>query len=136
MKVRVSWATLLALAVASLTASMAYGKVPDGNHSAGKSAKFEIVETMHIPGGPTLKPGTYKLALLNNSSASEVAFYQASKLVGQAPVKLVNENKKADETEVFSNAQNDGRVLVEIDPSGWTERLMFQAPGTGGGPGM
>jgi hypothetical protein len=136
-KVRVSWSMMAALIAVSLAAGMAFGALPSRHHSSQKSARFEIVETMKIPGGPTLRPGNYKLALLNNSSTPEVRFYEAGKLLGQAPVKLIDQGKKSDETEVFSDTgKNRTHVLTEIDPSGWTEKLMFGAPRAGGGPGQ
>jgi hypothetical protein len=74
----------------------------------------------------TLKPGNYKIMINNNSKNPEVAFYQGKKLVGQVPVKLVAEQKKADQTAIYYSApRNNIRKVTEIELSGWNEKLVF-----------
>jgi hypothetical protein len=107
---------------------MAVAGFPGMHHSSQKSARVDIVTATNIPDGPTLQPGTYQVTLLNSSRAPEVGFYQDGKLVGQAPVKLVDQAKKISETEVRANTKPDHtQVLTELDLRGWTEKLMFQA---------
>ena len=74
-----------------------------------------------------LKPGHYKIEVANNMKSHAIDFYNNSgKLVGQAPVKVVNESKKNNQTQVDYNtvASND-YAITEISPSGWKENLYF-----------
>ncbi len=74
-----------------------------------------------------LKPGDYKIDVVNNKKSPAVKFYNKDgKLVGQAPVKLVNEARKNHQTLVDYNtvASND-HAITEISPSGWKEDLYF-----------
>jgi hypothetical protein len=134
MRVRVPKSILTIMAVVSFTSSLAFAGFPGNHHHSQKSASVDIADITKIPGGPTLQPGTYRVTLLNPSSVPEVGFYQAGKLVGQAPVKLVDQGKKISETEVRTNAgPNHTNVLTEMDLSGWTHKLVFQTSNAMGG---
>jgi hypothetical protein len=134
MRVRVPESILTIMAVVSFTSSLAFAGFPGNHHHSQKSASVDIVDVTKIPGGPTLEPGTYQVTLLNASSAPEVGFYQAGKLVGQAPVKLVDQGKKISETEVRTDTgPNNTNVLTEMDLSGWTHKLMFEKSKAMGG---
>ncbi len=134
MQVRARTSVLTAIAVASFTASMALAGFPGHHHSSHKSASVDISEVTKIPNGPTLEPGTYQITLLSASSAPEVGFYQEGKLVGQAPVKLVDQSKKISATEILTNTEADHtQVLTELDLGGWTQKLVFgTSKGMGG----
>jgi hypothetical protein len=133
MRVRVLKSILTTMAVVAFTSSMALAGFP-GHHHSQKSASIDIAYTTKIPGGPTLQPGTYQVTLLSPSSVPEVGFYQAGKLVGQAPVKLVDQGKKISETEVRTDTgPNNTNVLTEMDLSGWTHKLMFEKSKAMGG---
>jgi hypothetical protein len=124
-KLKVPKSILTTIAVVSVTGGLAFAGFP-GHHHSEKSASVDIADVTKIPGGPTLQPGTYRVTLLNPSSAPEIGFYQGGKLVGQAPVKLVDQGKKISQTEVLTNAEpNHTNVLTEMDLSGWTQKLMF-----------
>jgi hypothetical protein len=112
-----------------VAASMAFAKFPslDFGHSSKKSADVNIIQTARIPGGATLQPGEYKVALNDNSSTPEIGFYQNGKLVAQAPAKLVDQGKKFDETEVFYDTRGGStEVITEMDLSGWREEVLFR----------
>jgi len=100
------------------TACLAFAGFRGHHGPAHKSADIDFTETIKVPNGPTLQPGTYKVALLNDSSAPEVGFYRNGKLVGEAPVKLVDQAKKIQETEVDSDlVDGHTRMITEIVPS-------------------
>jgi hypothetical protein len=122
------------MAVVSFTSGLAFAGFPGNHHHSQKSASVDIVDVTKIPDGPTLEPGTYQVTLLNGSSAPEVGFYQAGKLVGQAPVKLVDQAKKISETEIRADTKpNHTQVLTEMDLKGWTQKLMFETSSAIGG---
>jgi len=110
---------------------------PGHHNSARKSADVDFTQTTKVPNGPTLQPGTYKVALLNSdASAAEVGFYRGDKLVGEAAVRLVDQGNKIRETEVYANIQDDHSQLVtEMDLSGWTEKVIFSQSDTTIGSG-
>jgi hypothetical protein len=115
---------------------MAFAGFPGRHTSASKSTDVELTETTQVPNGPTLKAGTYKVALLSGTSAPEVGFYRDGKLVGQAPVKLVDQGSKIRQTEVFSSIQDDhSELLTEMDLNGWTEKVIFSESGATSGSG-
>jgi hypothetical protein len=123
-------------ALVLFTAAMAFAGFPGHHTSAQKSADVDFAETTKVPNGPTLEPGTYKVALLNESSAPEVGFYQGGKLVGQAPVKLVEQGQKIRQTQVSSNlVDSNTRVLNEMDFSGWTQKIVFGGSSANSGSG-
>jgi hypothetical protein len=126
--------SILTLAVVTFTSSMALAGFPGYHHSSQKSASVDIAEATKIPGGPTLQPGTYRVTLLSPSSTPEIEFYQGGKLVGQAPVKLVDQGKKISQTELVSHTGPDHtNVLTEMDLRGWTQKLKFETSNAMGG---
>ena len=91
-----------------------------------KSNSVNLMYAGKIGNHLTLKPGQYKIMLNDNNKAPEIAFYKGRKLVGQAPVKLVAEQKKTDQTAVYYSApHNNVRKVTEIDMNGWNHKLMF-----------
>ena len=83
------------------------------------------------------EPALYKVVLLNDSSTPEVGFYRDGKLIGQAPVKLVDQGKKFQETEVDANILDDhSAVITEMHLTGWTEKLIFSGSDTGSASGQ
>jgi len=119
-----------------LTTGMSFAAFPGHHSSAQRSADVDFTETIKVPNGPTLQPGTYKVALLNDSSAPEVGFYQGSKLVGQAPVKLVDQGEKIRETEFTADLlDSHTRVITEMNFSGWTEKIVFSGSNANGASG-
>ncbi len=135
MQVRTHRLTLATIGVVSFTASIAFAGIFGHHHSSSqKSANVDIAEITKVPNGPTLEPGTYKATLVEDSSKPEVEFYQDGKLVGQAPVRLVDQGEKITQTVIDSNKQPDGTyMLTEMDLSGLTQKLMFGTSKASGG---
>jgi hypothetical protein len=116
------FASIVSLALA---ASIASAKFPGLGHSSQKSATIEIGQTVQVPNGPTLQPGTYQVTLLSDSDTPQVGFYQDGKLVGQAAAQVVDQGQKSPDTEVHTNNSGSNSVVTEIDVSGWTKRIEF-----------
>jgi hypothetical protein len=92
-----------------------------------KTKQIDVVFPATVGKMLKLKPGNYRIDVVNNSKSPAVKFYnQDGKLMGQAPVKLVNEAQKNNQTQIdyFKVASND-RVITEISPGGWRENLLF-----------
>jgi hypothetical protein len=136
MNARASKSILATTAVVLFSTGVALAGFPGHHSAAGRSANVDFTETVQVPNGPTLQPGTYRVTLLNDSSASEIEFYRDGKLVGQAPVKLVDQGTKIRETQVFGDLQNDrSERVTEMDFSGWTQKVFFGQPGATSGSG-
>ncbi len=126
MKTKMHQLILATTAVLLFTAAMAVARFPGLHDSSRKSADIDLPESTQVPNGPTLQAGSYKVTLLNGSSTPEVGFYQDGKLVGQAPVRLVDQEKKISQTQVLSDTKDDHtQVLTEMDLRGWTQKVMF-----------
>ena len=118
MMLRACNSVLVAIAVASFTATMAFAGFLGHHHSSEKSTNIDILQTTRVPDGPTLQPGTYRATFIENPSKPEVEFYREGKLVGQAPVKLVDQGQKIKQTEFESDKRANGTyVLTELDLS-------------------
>jgi len=106
-----------ALSVVFLFAGMAFAR----------TKQIDVVYSATVGKTLKLKPGNYRIDVVNNAKSPMVKFYNNDgKLVGQAPVKLVNESQKNGQTQIDYNtvASND-HVITEISPSGWSENLYF-----------
>jgi hypothetical protein len=88
--------------------------------------RSKIIYASRIANGTELQPGTYKVELTPNASSPELIFYQEGKLVAKAPVTLVNEGKKIDQTEIQYNTAADQHVITEIDVHGWRQEIKFR----------
>ena len=77
-----------------------------------------------------LKPGNYRIDVVNSKMSPEVKFFDNyGKLVGQAPVKVVNETTKNRQTQVdYSTMASNNQAITEISPAGWKENLFFSHP--------
>ncbi|TAM81098.1 MAG: hypothetical protein EPN47_14585 [Acidobacteria bacterium] len=80
-----------------------------------------------------LKPGNYRIEVVNSTNTAMVRFYsQGRKLVGEAPVKLVNKSHKNDLTMVdYSTMASNDHAITEISPKGLKENLYFSNPQSG-----
>lgn len=117
MRNKVHTLIISALGIVFLFAGMAFAK-PN---------KVDVLYTSTVGKTLKLKPGNYKIDVVNNKKAPAVKFFNNyGKLVGEAPVKLVNESKKNSQTQVDYNtvASND-HTLTEISLRGWKEDLIF-----------
>ena len=136
MKTKMHQLILAITAVMLFTSGMAFAGFRGLHHSSQKSADIDLNETTKVPNGPTLQAGSYKVTLLNGSSTPELGFYQDRKLVGQAPVKLVDQGKKISETEVLFETKDDHtQVVTEMDLSGWTQKVVFSGSDASSGSG-
>jgi len=102
--------------------------------SQEKSANIIVTTLTATPDGQ-LQPGTYRMTLLNASTASpEVAFYKGKKLICKCPVKIETLPTKAPYTQLFVETNNGTRLLRTVSIGGWTEKVVFSeatAPGSG-----
>jgi hypothetical protein len=128
MESKISKLTLEAIVAVLLVTGMAFARSHRAD-SGEKSAGVDIEQAATVPGGPSLAQGHYKVTLNTQSSSPELEFYQGRKLVGQAPVSVVPQSQKIEQTEVYYDGLNSGSpVITEFDLGGWREKLMFKTP--------
>lgn len=92
-----------------------------------KTKQIDVVFPATVGKMLKLKPGNYRIDVVNNSKSPAVKFFnQDGKFMGQAPVKLVNEARKNNQTQIdyYKVASND-HAITEISPGGWRESLLF-----------
>lgn len=92
-----------------------------------KMEKIDVPYPATIGKTLKLKPGNYKIDLVNNKMVPTVQFYnKEGKLVGQAPVKLVNKTSKNQQTQVdYTTVASGDHIITEISLGGWKESLYF-----------
>lgn len=119
----------LAATVAVIFAgSLASANFWSHNKSGVKSGEIILAQDSKIANGPELKAGNYKVELIKESPAPEIAFYQNGKLVVQATAKLVNRPRKSDETKIVSNTgKNNTQIITELELDGWTQNVVFSS---------
>jgi len=93
--------------------------------AAAKATTVHVMYQVEFKNGATLNPGNYRVAVVNNSGSSELAFYQNRRQMAEEPVKLVSEPQKIGQTEVYYDTANHSHVLTEIDLRGWNQKVMF-----------
>lgn len=95
-----------------------------------RTKRIDVLYSSTIGKTLKLKPGNYEIDVVNNRKTSAVKFFDNDgKLVGQAPVKLVNESKKNQQTQVdYDKVASNDHVITEIRPRGWKENLVFPKP--------
>jgi hypothetical protein len=104
-----------------------------GGMAFAKTKQIDVLYSSTVGKTLKLKPGNYKIDVVNSKTSPAVKFFDNDgKLVGQAPVKVVNESKKNQQTQVdyFTIASND-QAITEISPQGWKEKLYFSHPKSG-----
>lgn len=124
--------TLMFAVIVALASSLGLAKSAD--KSTTKSASITITAVTATPDSQ-LQPGTYKMTLMNATTAPEVAFYKGNKLVCKCPVKIETLPTKAAATQLFVETSPNGtRVLRTVSIGGWTEKVIFsEATGSGAG---
>lgn len=124
--------TLMFAVIVALASGLGLAKSAD--KSTSKSASIIITAVTATPDAE-LQPGTYRMTLLNATTAPEVEFYQGNKLVCKCPVKIETLPQRAEATALFVETSANGtRVLRTISIGGWTEKVIFsEATGTGAG---
>lgn len=98
-----------------------------------KTNRIDVLYSTMVGKTLKLKPGHYKIDVVNNKKSPAVKFYNNyGKLVGQAPVKLVNISKKNNQTQVdYSTLASNNHAITQISLRGWKENLQFPNPKTG-----
>lgn len=92
-----------------------------------KGENINLIYRGEVGSHLTLAPGQYRMAVNGTSQASKAMFYQDGKLVGTAPVKIVAQASKNDQTEIYySSPNNHVRQITEIDVSGKRDHLLFK----------
>lgn len=117
MSIKINTLIISALGVIFLFSGMAFGK----------TNQIDVLYPAMVGKTLTLKPGHYKIDVVNNMKSPAVKFYNKhGKLVGEAPVKLVNEASKNHQTQVdyFTLAAND-HAITQIRLKGSKEKLDF-----------
>ncbi len=96
-----------------------------------KTSNINVTYRADLGRNLTLAPGQYKMSVSTLAGAHQAAFFKNGKLVGTAPVNVVSETRKNDQTMVyFSSPHNDVRHITQIDVGGWKAKLMFGEPAT------
>ena len=92
-----------------------------------KTKRIDVLYSATVGKNLKLKPGDYKIDVVNNKKSPAVKFYNNyGKLVGEAPVKLLNESKKNQQTQVdYTSVASNDHAITEISPGGWKESLVF-----------
>lgn len=97
-----------------------------GGIAFAKTNKIDVLYPAMVGKTLKLKPGDYKVDVVNNKKMPAVKFYENDgKLVGQAPVKLVNEARKNRQTEVDYTVASNDHAITEISLRGWKQNLYF-----------
>ena len=101
-----------------------------GGMAFAKTKKIDVLYPAMVGKTLKLKPGNYKIDVVNNKKLPAVNFYNNyGKLVGQAPVKLVNEARKNNQTQIdYTTIASNDHSITEIRPRGWKESLKFLQP--------
>src|SRR6516225_467149 len=94
--------------------------------SASFAHDVSIAGAARLGNGPIIDAGTYRIELVKNQDSSEAVFYHGNDEVARVPVTLVSEPSKARRTEVWSNVQDEGRVITQIRLQGSKEALFFE----------
>lgn len=91
-----------------------------------RTKRIDVIYHSMVGKSLKLKPGKYRIDVATNAKKPVVKFYNHyGKLVGQAPVKLV-ETQKNGQTEVdYEKVASNDHVITEISPRGWRENLYF-----------
>ena len=121
---------VLALTLLALSAGLCLA----GKPNASKRTTVTLTTVTIMPDGAQLQPGDYRMELLNDSAAPQVAFYKHNKLLCKCPVKLESAANKPEFTQALYDIRGNGtRVLRSLSVAGWSEILVFSGPGAAGG---
>ncbi len=92
-----------------------------------KTKQIDVIYASTV--GKTLKlnPGKYRIDIANNMKSPTVNFFNSNgKLVGTVPVRVDNEARKNNDTQVdYNTVASNGHAITEIRPRGWKEKLVF-----------
>ena len=94
--------------------------------STSLAHEVNIGGAARLGNGSSIEAGTYRIEVIKNQDSSDAVFYHDNEEVARAPVTLVSEPSKARRTEVWSNVQDEGRVITQIRLQGSKEALFFE----------
>jgi len=94
--------------------------------SIAAAHEVNIGQLAKVGNGQVLEPGTYRVEVEKNQHSAEVLFYQGEELVVTAPATLTKEAVKSNNTEVYFEEIDGGRVITKIWLGGWKESLVFK----------
>ena len=101
-----------------------------GTHkSSERATNVTFINTTKFQNGTTLPAGTYRMEVPESTQAPTVTFYKDGKAMATVNAKVVDQQKKNDNTEVDSVTKGNVQELTAIRPSGWHERLVFATKG-------
>lgn len=117
----------LGVAVLSVT-GLGFGSW--GSHKLSeRTTDVTFTNTTKFQNGTTLAAGTYRMEVPESSQSPKVTFYKDGKAMATVDAKVVDEQKKNDNTEIDSVTKGEVQQLTAIRPSGWHERLDFATKG-------
>jgi hypothetical protein len=116
---------LIAAVTLTLTTGLALAQT-----NTSRTVDVTLVAVTTMPDGAQLQPGVYRMAVLNDSNAPQVALYRKGKLVCKCPVKIENTATKAETTQLFFDVpRNDVHILKSVAIEGSTQLLVFSKGG-------
>lgn len=94
-----------------------------------RATDVTFTNTTKFQNGATLSAGTYRMEVPESTQSPQVTFYKDGKAMATVDAKVVDQQKKNDNTEIESVTKGDVQELTAIRPSGWHERLVFATKG-------
>ena len=88
--------------------------------------EVKIAGAAQLGNGPIIEEGTYRIEVIKNQDSSQAVLYHKGDEVARVPVTLVSEASKAQQTAVYSEVREDGRVITQIRLQGSKEALVFE----------
>jgi len=109
-----------------MVASPSFARASSGQRSLKqKSFDVDLVSAAMMNNGQVLKAGDYTMKITENTPTPEVTFYQDGTLIAQSQAKAETQPSKNEKTAIHLKAKGDTQVITAIDPSGWSEKLVF-----------
>ncbi len=92
-----------------------------------KTKKIDVVYASKVGKTLNLKPGNYRIDVVNNTKSPAVKFYNnEGKLMGQVPVRVASKTRKNSQTMIdYNTVASNSHAITEISPGGWKENLYF-----------
>ena len=92
-----------------------------------KTKRIDVIYASTVGKALKLNPGKYQINVVQNAKSPTVDFINSNgKLVGQVPVKIDNEARKNNDTQVdYNTVASNTHAITEIRPGGWKEKLVF-----------
>ncbi len=120
---------LVTLGVAVLSVTCLGFGAGSAHRSSQRATNVTFTNTTKFQNGTTLSAGTYRMEVPESTQSPQVTFYKDGKAMATVNAKVVDEQKKNDNTEIDSVTKGDVQQLTAIRPNGWHERLVFLTKG-------